>query len=141
MKYVLDSCVAFKWVVTENFSDNAIRLRDEYKNGLHDLVAPDILPFEIGNALTRAERQKRIKAPDGWALWLSVMADKPSLHPALPLMLRAYAISSSERIGIYDCLYVALAERENCELVTSDDKLIKNLQSRFPFIIALATLP
>jgi predicted nucleic acid-binding protein len=45
------------------------------------------------------------------------------------------------RIGVYDCLYVALAERECCELVTADDKLIKNLQARFPFIVPLASLP
>ncbi len=42
-------------------------------------------------------------------------------------------ISSAARIGVYDCLYVALAEREKCELVTADDKLIKNLQPSFPF--------
>jgi predicted nucleic acid-binding protein len=45
------------------------------------------------------------------------------------------------RVGICDCLYVALAEQEKCELVTSDDKLIKNLQPQFPFIVALASLP
>jgi predicted nucleic acid-binding protein len=45
------------------------------------------------------------------------------------------------RVGIYDCLYVALAERETCELITADDKLVKNLQPLFPFIVALAALP
>jgi hypothetical protein len=37
-------------------------------------------------------------------------------------------------------LYVALAEREGIELVTADDKLIKNLQATFPFIVSLASL-
>jgi predicted nucleic acid-binding protein len=50
-------------------------------------------------------------------------------------------ISSKTRGSFYDCLYVALAEREGCELVTADDKLIKNLQPQFPFIISLASLP
>jgi predicted nucleic acid-binding protein len=63
------------------------------------------------------------------------------MHPALPLMPRAYSISSAERIGVYDCLYVALAESENCELVTSDDKLIRLLQPKFPFLISLSALP
>ena len=40
-----------------------------------------------------------------------------------------------------DCLYVALAEREGCELLTADTKLITNLQTSFPFITSLATLP
>jgi predicted nucleic acid-binding protein len=45
------------------------------------------------------------------------------------------------RIGVYDCLYVALADREGCELVTADDRLVRNLQHRFPFIVSLASLP
>jgi predicted nucleic acid-binding protein len=45
------------------------------------------------------------------------------------------------RVGIYDCLYVALAEREGCEFITADDKLIKKLQSKFPFVISRASMP
>lgn len=45
------------------------------------------------------------------------------------------------RIGVYDCLYVALAERENCEPVTADDKLLKNLGTQLPFIVLLSALP
>ncbi len=56
-------------------------------------------------------------------------------------MPRAIDISSQYRQGAYDCLYVALAERENCELVTADDKLVQKLQRDFPFIVLLASLP
>lgn len=35
----------------------------------------------------------------------------------------------------------ALAEREPCQFVTADGKLIKNLQAQFPFIVSLASLP
>ena len=45
------------------------------------------------------------------------------------------------RVGVYDCLYVALAEHEACEMVTGDDKLIKNFQKSFPFIVDLNSLP
>jgi predicted nucleic acid-binding protein len=34
-----------------------------------------------------------------------------------------------------------LAEREGCELVTADARLINSLQPTYPFIIALASLP
>ena len=36
--------------------------------------------------------------------------------------------------SVYDCLYVALAEREQCDLVTADQRLINNLQSKFPLL-------
>lgn len=38
-------------------------------------------------------------------------------------------------------MYVALAEREGCELVTDDQKLIANLKPQFPFIVPLTSLP
>ncbi|HEV3081607.1 MAG TPA: type II toxin-antitoxin system VapC family toxin [Gemmataceae bacterium] len=141
MKYVLDSCVAFKWAVREVDTDKALQLRDDYRKAVHELISPDVLPAEIGHALTRAERQGRIAPPNGWAAWLAIMADAPHLFSYISLMPRAYAISSQARIGIYDCLYLALAEQENCQFVTSDDKLVKKLLSQFPFIIPLASLP
>jgi len=141
MKIVLDSCVAFKWVVPEADTDKALRLRDDTRAALHELLAPEVFAVEVAHALTRAERQGRITPPNGWAAWLTVMNDSPRIHPYLPLMPRAYDISSRMRIGVYDCLYVALAEREGCELVTADARLISNLGTQFPFIVPLTSLP
>jgi predicted nucleic acid-binding protein len=45
------------------------------------------------------------------------------------------------RVGVYDCLYVALAEREGCDFITADDRLVKRLQAHFRFIVPLASLP
>ena len=140
MKYVVDSSVAIKWVLPETDSDKATLLFQEYQQGLHELLAPDVFPVESGHAITRAERQKRITVGAGWTLWNSIMADAPVLLPYLPLMRRAFEISSHLRIGIYDCLYVALAEREGCEFVTADNRLVNNLQPTFPFIVPLDSL-
>ncbi len=43
-------------------------------------------------------------------------------------------------LGSYDCLYVALAEREGCELVTADERLLNSLGRQFPFVIPLSSL-
>jgi predicted nucleic acid-binding protein len=63
------------------------------------------------------------------------------LHPYLPLLRRAFEIASQMRVGVYDCLYVALAEREACACVTADDRLVRNLQPTFPFVVSLGSLP
>jgi predicted nucleic acid-binding protein len=139
MKYVLDSSVAFKWVVPEIDTPRAVRLRDEFRAGVHELIAPDVFPPEIAHALTRAERQGRINDPV--TRLIDVLNTSPSLIPSLPMLLRAADISSRLRVGVYDCLYVALAEREVCELVTADTRLLANLKPMFPFIIDLASLP
>ena len=69
------------------------------------------------------------------------MLDSPAYSPILALMDRAVEISIQRRHNVHDCMYVALAEREDCELLTADRKFIGNLQPAFPFITDLATLP
>jgi predicted nucleic acid-binding protein len=141
MKYVLDSCIGVKWVLPEADSAKARQLRDEFAQGIHELLGPDVFTAELAHALTRAERQGRITPGEALRLWTVVMTTAPRLEPSTPLTPRAIEISSKMRIGVYDCLYVALAEREKCELLTADGKLIKVLQPAFPFIVSLASLP
>jgi predicted nucleic acid-binding protein len=141
MKYVLDSSVAFKWLVLENDTAKALRLRDDFRKQIIELQAPDIFPVETVHSLTRAERQGRVTPQQGVQLFQDFLSHLPQLHLSLPLLPRAYAISSQARIGVYDCLYVALAEREGCAFITADDKLLKNLGPQFPLIISLAALP
>src|SRR5262249_6279999 len=123
-------------------SDKALRLRDAFRNAVFELLAPDVFPVEVGHSLARAERRKLLLPPQGTILLADVFSTPPQLFPSFPgLITRAFGIVLQMHIGVYDCLYVALAEREKCDLVTADEKLIKNLQGNFPFIISLASLP
>src|SRR4029077_1837972 len=60
MKYVLDSSVALKFVLPEVDSGKAIRLRDDYRKSIHNLISPDIFTSEVANGLVSAERSARI---------------------------------------------------------------------------------
>jgi predicted nucleic acid-binding protein len=139
MKYVLDSSAALPWVLPEKDSAKAVRLRDDARNGVQELLAPDIFPAEVFNALLKAERTQRINVSEAKPLYASIGADIPALHPYLPLMPRAGEIASRHRIALYDCLYIALAERESCEVITADRGII-SLQSQFSFIVPLSSL-
>jgi len=138
MKYVLDSNVAAKWLLRESDSAKASRLRGDYRQNIHDLIAPDVLPVEVGHALTRAERQGRISQSDSLNLWLDMMMTAPRFFAYLPLMPRALALSSQARVGVYDCLYVALAENERCRVVSADQRLLSTFPSH---TVALDSLP
>lgn len=141
MRYVLDSCVALKWVLAEPDSDKAVGVRDAFHQGVHELLAPDIFLVEIAHALARAERRGIIRPPVGIRRLQNVTNNLPDLHPYLPLLPRAFALASQARIGVYDCLYIALAEREGCALLTADDRLVRTFKPMFPFIAPLAMLP
>ena len=141
MKYVLDASVAACWVLRNPLQAKALKLRADYQQNIHELIAPSHFPGEIASALTKAERQKLIPVGDAHLLIQDILNTPPVFYPIDSLFYRAVEISSQTRSAFYDCLYVALAEQEKCELVTADDKLINALQGQFPFLIALAALP
>lgn len=141
MKYVLDSSVALKWVLPEADSAKAIRLRDDYNASIHDLFAPDIFIPETANGLAAAERQGRIKTGEAVIFFHDIVRNSPAIRTTQPLLIRAMEISLSTRQAVYDCIYLALAEGEGCELITADDQLVRKLRPLFPFMVRLADIP
>jgi predicted nucleic acid-binding protein len=141
MTYVLDPSVALKVVLPEADSARAIRLRDEYANGVHTLLAPDLFTAELANGRVAAERQSRIKPGESALLLRDLLLNAPAFSPSNPLLVRAMEVALATRRAVYDCVYLALAEREGCELVTADDQFARGLRGSYPFIISLVALP
>lgn len=133
MKLVLDSCVGLKLVLLEKDSDKAEALIDDFRNQIHELIAPDCYLAECANAITRAERKGIIQPPDGEKKFQIILDTAPTLFPHLPLLARAFELSSSKIHGFYDMLLIALAEQEGCQVVTSDEKLAQ----KFPTEVVL----
>jgi hypothetical protein len=81
MKYVLDASVAVTSVVSRPLTAKALRLREDYQNGIHELLAPSVFSAEYSSALTKCERQKLI--PVGQALLLldDILNDLPQILP------------------------------------------------------------
>jgi predicted nucleic acid-binding protein len=139
MMEVLDASIGLKWVLNEAEAGKARTLRDEFRTSLRDFIAPDVFAVECAHALTKGARRGIIQ--DALTLYGEIMMDSPRLFSSISLMDRAIQIATKARIGVYDCLYVALAEREGCEFITADDRLVRALGPTFPFIISLASLP
>jgi predicted nucleic acid-binding protein len=138
MRYVLDASVAVKWVLPEPDAAKALALRDDCRNGIHQLLAPESFAIEVAHALTRAERRGILQPPQALLRLRNVLSIVPRLFPSLPLLPRAVELSSQARIGVYDCLYVALAEQEHCQLVTADQRLAAMGHVQ---VVLLTTLP
>lgn len=127
MKFVLDASVGLKWVLDEPDSEKALRLREEYRAGLHQLLAPDVFLIEIAHVLSKAERQRKLGSGQADVLLSDVLKTPPALSRYVPLLPRAMELSRAARMGVYDCLYVALAESERCEVVTADERMARAL--------------
>jgi len=97
----------------------------------------------MANSLLMEEQKKASRIGPGDAELFLAQALKllPAIHDAVPLLPRAQEIAKKYRRSVYDCLYVALAELEQCEFITADVKLVNALQPAFPFVVSLASMP
>ncbi len=126
MKYVLDACVALKTLlVNEADADLALIFMDDARAQVHQIIAPDTLPIEMCHVLTKAERQGEIQKGEGQQLFAKFLKDCPTLYPYGDLLDRAMQLSSDFRLGVFDCLYLALAEEESCPVVTVDKRFLQ----------------
>jgi predicted nucleic acid-binding protein len=139
MRYVLDANVGLKMGLPEADSAKAIRLQEDFRNGTHELLAPDFFPVELGHALTRAERRHIIRVGQATALFDNIVDPCPELHASMPLVTRAIELSSQTRASVFDCLYLLLAEEQDCPFVTSDRKILNSFPNE-PRIIELSSL-
>jgi predicted nucleic acid-binding protein len=135
---ILDASVGLTWVLNESDSDKARQLREDFRNAIREFLAPDIFAVECAHALTKGERRGVVVDPD--FLYDEIMLDAPRFSPTIPLMARAISIARKARIAVYDCVYVALAEQEGCELITADQKVLNALQASFPFVKSLSSV-
>src|SRR5439155_6790472 len=87
MRFVLDSSVGFKTLVAETDSVKAQQLYDNYRKGIHELLAPDVFPVEVAHSITRAERQARITPAQGARLLTDILNRLPQMYPSLPCHL------------------------------------------------------
>lgn len=123
MTIVVDASVACKWFVLEPGSVEAEGLLVMNRA----VVAPDLVVPEVCNALWRKSAAGEVSATQLSAAIDDMAGFFDELVPTMALAARATAMASAVGHPVYDCFYVALAERLGCQVVTADKELIKRL--------------
>ncbi len=122
---VADASVVVKWFVNEEYTEKALELRKSYLDNKIDVACPQIMPFEVLNALRYnpefGEEQVKI-ASDALHKYQLL------LYPVLG-ELAGKCIRNSFNFGIslYDASYISLAEHLNAKLYTADDKMLDKI--------------
>jgi predicted nucleic acid-binding protein len=86
-----------------------------------DLVASEILPFEVGNALTAMVRRKRLKPDEVLAAW--------TVFGQFPISLKSINIRAALKMALrhniyaYDAYVLQCAVEQSAELLTLDQRL------------------
>jgi predicted nucleic acid-binding protein len=124
--YVVDASVATKWFVDEDDSQAARVL--VYSGSI--LLAPDIVISEVASALTSKVRTGEFPR-DGLDAALEEMVRVLLFTPSRELALAGQSLSLEFGTSFYDCLYLALAQRQASLLVTADVRFKNGMGSRF----------
>ena len=134
---VVDASVAAKWVVNEPDSALARRLL-----GRGTILAPDLLWAELGSMLWRRHRIGELSAPDAREMMFDLRTLPVRSYGIFPLLPLALEIAMAISHSIYDCVYLALADQQDCRFVTADRYFCKAVASGpwAPSVISLAEL-
>lgn len=120
MTLVIDASVAVKWVLPEDGAERAAVLQAQSQ----ELIAPTLIAAEIGSALRKRVAAKELSLSEALSAARIATGLISRLVPIQELAERALEVSIELKHHIYDCFYLALAERENAALVTADVDLI-----------------
>jgi predicted nucleic acid-binding protein len=120
---VVDASVALQWIVRERSSAamDAVLLLD-------DLLAPDLMLIEAGNALRRKIALGEIDASQAHAGLNFIVGHVAMRQVGQRLVHRAMEMASEMGHPIHDCIYAALAEHRQALLDTNDAELVRRMR-------------
>ena len=120
--FLLDTSVVMKWFVSEEKSQRAWQIQSDYLNGRYDLSVPELLLYEVANALKFTSfllPSEKIKEKIE-----SLIKLKINIYPFDYGILQLSVDVAIERdITIYDAYFLTLARETESIFITSDEKL------------------
>jgi predicted nucleic acid-binding protein len=119
MTLVVDASIAVLWILKQEHSADALAVKAEAP-----LIAPSLIAAEIGSAIWKAVRRGDVSNSDGLIAVRDALLPFEALVPIEDLRMRALELAVALDHPIYDCFYLALAERERAPLVTADRRLL-----------------
>jgi predicted nucleic acid-binding protein len=113
---VIDASVALKWVLDEPGRDAADALLEE------ELIAPVLWLLEAANALWRRAQRGEVTTQEAGARLAELYNAPVTAIPIETDLLAAADLANELAHPVYDCLYLALAIREDTCVVTADGR-------------------
>ncbi len=132
---VVDTSLAFKWLVDEDDSALADDYHRSWRAAGIRIVVPCWFACELGNVLHQRVLSGRLTSIQSTQLLRFGLTWVTVLDPDTEIAVRGIQIASQLRQrASYDSQYVALAERLGCELWTADRRFGLAAQPIYPFV-------
>ena len=125
---MLDASVVVKWYCHEQDTDRALELREMYRRHRINIIVPDLLFYEVMNAIRynpdiESGTKKRIAEN-----LLSIGFD--TIVPSEEQYLSALDLAFKKGLTIYDSIYSIIAEDMNGTYVTADEDFWNRTKSK-----------
>jgi len=117
---VVDASVAVRWFIYGVGNERAAPWLERT-----DLIAPDFILAEVGNAFWRYIQRGHLELEEATEILKRLPGSFSQLVPIGEVVGDALRLAKEHDHPIYDCCYVALAMREGKGLVTLDRGLAK----------------
>lgn len=134
---VVDSSIVIKWFLLEPFSAEARTIRAVAQAGTLAHHAPDLIYAELGNIVWKKHTLQNLAAVDANAIINTIRALPFTTTPTAVLLDDAYRLAVTHHRTVYDALYLALSEREQCPCVTADERLVNAVAGALPRVVWL----
>lgn len=134
-RIVLDASVAAKWLLPpphEPLRDEALQIARGYNERQYEIFIPDVFWAEIANFLWKAARSSRCTPAEARTALEIIFDYSFQSTSSISLLPGAFDIATLYDRPVYDCLYVALAQKIGGELITADEKLANALAAHYP---------
>ncbi len=132
----VDASLVLKLLTREHGSDEALQWLELWAE--ENIVAPQLLPLEVASVLRRKMWRGEVTAEHclGSLGLLTRLAIRYTWDAGL--LDRAFALAIElGQPTVYDTAYLALAEREHCDLWTADARFVAAAAGRYPFVRCL----
>ena len=122
-RYVVDASVGIKWFLPEIHSEAASRW-PRLNASFH---VPAFFSLELSNVLSKRIRRNELTPEEGEAMLKELHRLPLQKHANERLVKPAFALTVQTKQSLYDCLYVALAEAIDGQVMTADKKFYSSL--------------
>jgi len=130
---IVDASTATKWFVEETDSEKANLLKRAHETGRLQLAAPDLLVYEVSNALVY--HPKMVADDLTRSIVRLLELDLDLIPPRADFTAETARIARKYAVSVYDASYIALADIVGTNCVTADEKLYRKLHGKKPLFL------
>ncbi len=135
VKFVIDASVALKWQFKdESETEASMQMLTDFIEGKVSIFSPTLFIYEVVSAIHIAISRNRITENEGIEIIRDILGIGVVLADFSGLEENTLHIARRYKRSVYDCAYLALAQKEGCNFYTGDKRLFNSLKNRLPLV-------